>query len=470
VDLREEAQVLPDAIATRAPAAAARAAPEREAEEPHRKGALERLDRRVARVRHVRLHAARAGAARAGARSAGDRLVVGEARTRERQVAHRAGARGRDARGQQHREGAEDDVDDALAGLDVARRDAGGIGGVDERAGSREDPHRTQHAVVGRCSWREQRAQAVEDRRVRDRARGVERAPRRGVARAEVAAQRRGAALQHDADPRARARGILEHVLERRPPRRETAHERARQPLGPVHQLAGAAPQLVLAVLGREREQALLPDAVGGPLRQQVALALGRTAHVGEDEGQGLALERAGAHQVQRRDAQALAVDVLGARHRAGDGAAHVGVVRAVGAEEIRPRAPGQEHGRDDGQVGQVRAAAVGIVEQHGVARSHRHALDRGLDAHRRRAQVDRQVRGLADHAPAAVEERAGEVAPLADVGRERGAQERRAHLLGRGREQVLEHVEAQRIEGARTCSGGICRGRAARSRALPHR
>ena len=95
-------------------AGAARAAPQRVLDGPQRELQLERLDRRVERVRHRHVHGARAVGVRAGALAAAERLVVGEVVVAEREVVHRALAE-RVAEGGQH------EVGHARRGLDVAR-------------------------------------------------------------------------------------------------------------------------------------------------------------------------------------------------------------------------------------------------------------------------------------------------------------------------------------------------------------
>ena len=91
-------------------------------------GVLERLHRRVLRVGHVGLYGGEAGAQGVRAHPAGDGLVVREGFASPRvvaadgQVVHRAAAGCGNSSGQRLGERAEDDVDDALRRLDVARR------------------------------------------------------------------------------------------------------------------------------------------------------------------------------------------------------------------------------------------------------------------------------------------------------------------------------------------------------------
>src|SRR4051794_23179035 len=86
-----------------------------EAEYTQRVLHLDRLGGRVERVGHVALHRGRAVAVRAGAAAAADGLVVGPVGRPQGDTAHRAATGSGDAIRKGFSEGAEDDVDDALA-------------------------------------------------------------------------------------------------------------------------------------------------------------------------------------------------------------------------------------------------------------------------------------------------------------------------------------------------------------------
>ena len=82
------------------------------------------------------------------------------------------------------------------------------------------------------------------------------------------------------------------------------------------------------------------------------------------------------------------------------------------------------EHRHHHRDVGQVRAAVVGIVQRPHVAGLQAAAVELQDRAHRSAhgAQVDRHVRRVGDQRPLGVEHRAGEVEPLLDVDRVGGA------------------------------------------------
>ena len=100
---------------------------------------------------------------------------------------------------------------------------------------------------------------------------------------------------------------------------------------------------------------------------------------------------------------------------------------------------------RDEGDVGQVGAAEVGVVEDDDVPwrEAVGEGLQGGLDGGGHRAEVDGLVGGLGDHFGGGVEEGAGEVLAFLHVGGVAGALEGHAHLLGDGDEHVLEDFEA---------------------------
>ena len=140
-------------------------------------------------------------------------------------------------------------------------------------------------------------------------------------------------------------------------------------------------------------------------------------------------------------------------RHRAGREPTDVGVVTAAGGEEQK-LAGLVVHRRYDGDVGQVRSAEVWIVGREHVAR-----LDRELGSDERgdglghRPEVNRDVGRVGHQTARGVKDRAREVSPLADVGRDCGAAERFTHLLGDRSEQVAEDLDAHGVGFGRPVS-----------------
>ena len=185
-------------------------------------------------------------------------------------------------------------------------------------------------------------------------------------------------------------------------------------------------------------------------------------AHVLPDDRDQRVVHHAGIAQLQRRQAQAFLVDFRRVgRHRAGRHAAHVLVVRHRGAEGDQPALV---HDRlHHGDVGQMRAAGVGIVEQEGVVRMHAlggKSVD-DLAQHRdQRRQVDRDGAGLRQGLSVKSEQTGRRIQSFLDDRRERAAQQRRLHLVGDAFEFVPRHFDGDRIElGSRGVSHGLRTG-----------
>ena len=119
-------------------------------------------------------------------------------------------------------------------------------------------------------------------------------------------------------------------------------------------------------------------------------------------------------------------------------GAADVALVRAHDGPE-QTLAVG-ENRHEGGQIRQMAAAVIGIVEQDDVARLH--VLEPRLDRERRpgqRADMNRKVIGLRDQTPAGVADRQREIAAGIEDLRIGGAKHRFAHLLYDRTEPVLD-------------------------------
>ena len=101
------------------------------------------------------------------------------------------------------------------------------------------------------------------------------------------------------------------------------------------------------------------------------------------------------------------------------------------------------EHGRDERDIGQMRAAERRMIGDDRVAFARRKASHDLPDADAERAEMDRDMRG-ADHQPSlGIEQCAGKIEPLPDVGGERGAAEQRAHFLDDAHEAVAHEIDS---------------------------
>ncbi len=133
-----------------------------------------------------------------------------------------------------------------------------------------------------------------------------------------------------------------------------------------------------------------------------------------------------------------------------------VGPVRA--ADRERQQLIVVEHGHRERDVGDVRAAAVRVVEQDDVVRAQIAqvvTLERRLRAELHRRDVDGTVRGLADQLHVRIEDRVGVVDHVVDDGRERGLLEHLAHALRGVLEAASEHLERHGVELATGCGHG---------------
>ena len=181
-----------------------------------------------------------------------------------------------------------------------------------------------------------------------------------------------------------------------------------------------------------------LGEAVRRQLGTQVAATLVRVARARGDELDDVVVEPRG------RDHEPFLREQGGKRRQApGLDAADVGVVRAADGEPESRR-------RDERDVGQMRPARVRVVQHPDVVRR-RVVVHHCGDGFGHRAEVDGDVLGLHDHAPRAVKERGRAVPPLLDVRRERGADERCAHLLCDRAQRAPDHLQLDGDHGLRS-------------------
>ena len=114
--------------------------------------------------------------------------------------------------------------------------------------------------------------------------------------------------------------------------------------------------------------KAALADPGRADHRREVAAKLARVPHVQHDQVEHVLAQPARLVEPERRDPDALLPDLGGARVvGAVRGAADVALMRAVDRPERQPVAI--EHRHERGQIRQVVAAVVGVVEQEHVAR-----------------------------------------------------------------------------------------------------
>ena len=131
-------------------------------------------------------------------------------------------------------------------------------------------------------------------------------------------------------------------------------------------------------------------------------------------------------------------------RHGARGQSADVGMMASRPHPEQHLTAGLIEDRRDDGDIGQVRAAPVGVIEHKDITRRNRTGIvgNHGLHARTHRAQMHGHVRGVRNQSPLGIEHRTRKIESLLDVDRMRGVLQTVAHLLGNRHEEVVEDLE----------------------------
>ena len=228
--------------------------------------------------------------------------------------------------------------------------------------------------------------------------------------------------------------GLLGEVLD---------DELAHRPLGPLEERGAGAPVDVRAKTLADLDDPALPRPASRDDRHEIAQVHLRGAGVVHDDVEGRPVELAAFVDLDRRDAQSLAVDGgRGGRHAARDRPPDVHHVAEHRAESDHLSLV--EDGEEDHPVVDVadRAAAlVGVALEDDVPRGEleglfgEHLGDVGAEL-----PDDHPARRVRDHRELVV--------LLADDGGHCGAEQHRVHLVAGVAERVLDEVEGDGIEG----------------------
>ena len=107
-----------------------------------------------------------------------------------------------------------------------------------------------------------------------------------------------------------------------------------------------------------------------------------------------------------------------------------------------------EPHGLDDVEIGQMRPALIGVVEDEDIARSDRRAKFSGDAAHRigDRAEMQRQSHALGDEPALRVAQRAAHIHRILQIIGVGGTHERDRHLVDDRINSMLEEFEQYRL------------------------
>ena len=196
----------------------------------------------------------------------------------------------------------------------------------------------------------------------------------------------------------------------------------------------------------------------GADLRRQVAMEVARMTHVRRQHAQDILAHHAAVVEPKGRQPQPFMPDlagrgVVGAVGRAAD----IAVMRPVDRPEYQLIAVENRH--EGGDIRQMAAAEIRIVEQEHVARMHVVAeeLDDRFGRPGQRPDMDGDMFGLRHQDTVGAADRGREVAARIQDLRIGGPQHGLAHLLDDGAEPVLNDGDGDRVDGVRGLWVGIC-------------
>ena len=401
------------AVATTPAPCSTRMTTDRVALQAHRKPQLEDFGIGQARIGHMRLNHCRAieaaGEAALGvkdatrARATRNRLVVLVALVAEGEIAHAVRAAGQDA------ECAIQRIGDRHRGLDIAGNHRPGMAGIEHAAGRHDDFDWREAAGIHRNIVVDQGPEHIEHRRGRDRQGRVEvvRLLCRGAGEIDAGAAGRMVDGDRDPDDRTIVEGQLEATITQRadhPAHRFGSivlnmahiglHHRQAEVLDHAQQLF--APLLVGRDLCLQIGHVLVGIACGMDRAVEQRPKLPLTQHTARDQP-----------DIGEQHAFVVNVTTVG-RHRPGRESTDVGMVAARSDPEQQFSPRGVEDRRDHGDIGQMGAAAIGIVEHEHIARRDGPGIvgDHRLHARPHRAEMYRHVRRVGDQGATGVENR----------------------------------------------------------------
>ena len=221
----------------------------------------------------------------------------------------------------------------------------------------------------------------------------------------------------------------FQRILEPEDPVRPLPDMLAKQAFAPGRQMRRIRFDFDSAVAVDQRREPGLGYRVGCLLRSQIAAPLFRRADITQYELLQVGCELALVAPFHRRNNDAFLVQFVREWKRSGTHAPHIGVVSPAGGKENE--AAGYEYRGNHGDVRQVRAACIGVVQNDRVAGAPGiDGVQRGFEAARHSAEMHGNVCRLSHHPAAAVEHGARKVQPLLDIGRIGRTLQGNAHFL----------------------------------------
>ena len=403
----------------------------------------------------MRLHARPTAAARPCAHASANGLVVIPGGTglgaADRQVVHAALTGGRDPIRDRSGERAQHDIHDTAAGLDIA----GGHGcralRVEQAAERRAQADRAEGSGAGGGLRRHQTAKDIEDSGRGNRERTIDVAGdlARGARKIDMDPLGRHIEGHPNRDRLGPLAIVVHDVFEAVVSRRNRSERRACESFGIVVECADRR------LIGRDARavdqtpQSGQPGAIGPDLGEKIAARVVRVARRTEDPRQQRLVDLALRDQPTGLNDQPLLVERARDRHRPGHARPDVGMVCAIG-DEGDQSALREERGHQC-HIRQMRPAEERIVEDHHVAVG---PVERADDVRHRvghAPEVNRDMGGLGAEVPVAIEDRAREIEPIADVRREGRLAQNHTHLLADRLEPAGEKPQFDGIHAVET-------------------
>ena len=112
----------------------------------------------------------------------------------------------------------------------------------------------------------------------------------------------------------------------------------------------------------------------------------------------------------------------------------------------VRQKGPGQKRRHHHGNIGQVRAPEEGVVKNHRIPRRPGELAHHVAERVGHASEVHGNMGGLGEKSALGVEERAGVVEPILNIGRQRRAPKHDPHLFAKGASAVRQQRQRDSV------------------------